>query len=115
MTTGNDAESTESNLTPISQRINVKTKVLAEFCCRNHIRKLAFFGSVLRDDFRRESDIDVLVEFEPGKTPGFGMIDIEDELTKLAGRKVGLRTPQDLRRYFRDQVVREARSLYVAA
>ncbi len=85
---------------------------LAEFCRKHHIRKLSLFGSVLRDDFRPDSDIDVLVEFEPGKTPGFGIIGMEDELSQMLGRKVDLRTPQDLSRYFRDQVVREAKALY---
>ena len=84
---------------------------IANFCRRNHIRKLSFFGSVLRDDFGPGSDVDVLVEFEPGHVPGFfRLFDIEEELSSLlGGRKVDLRTPEDLSRYFRAEVI--ARSL----
>lgn len=95
-----------------SQRFSIPKDRLAEFCCKHHITRLALFGSVLRDDFRPDSDIDVLVEFEPGHVPGFGIIDIENELSRLLGRKVDLRTPNDLSRYFREQVVREARVEY---
>jgi len=65
---------------------------LAVFCRKHHIQKLAFFGSVLRDDFRPDSDIDVLVEFEPGKTPGFAFVSIADELQGIFGREVDLLT-----------------------
>ena len=84
---------------------------IANFCRRNHIRKLSFFGSVLRDDFGPGSDVDVLVEFEPGHVPGFfRLFDMEEELSSLlGGRKVDLRTPEDLSRYFRAEVI--ARSL----
>jgi hypothetical protein len=84
---------------------------IANFCRRNHIRKLSFFGSVLREDFGPESDVDVLVEFKPGHVPGFfRLFDVEEELSSLlGGRKVDLRTPEDLSRYFRDEVI--ARSL----
>ena len=76
------------------------------FCRRNNVRRLSLFGSVLTARFRPESDIDVLIEFEPGKVPGrFGLIGMEQELTAKLGRKVDLRTPQELSRYFRDQVV----------
>jgi predicted nucleotidyltransferase len=83
---------------------------IAEFCQRHHIRKLSLFGSVLRDDFRPESDIDFLVEFEPGKTPGFfKLVGMEIELSKmLNGRKIDLRTPNELSIYFRDRVMAEA-------
>ncbi len=99
------------------QRIAVSKEVLAAFCRRHHIRSLAFFGSVLRDDFRPDSDVDVLVEFDPGETPGFlKLADMEAELsTLLGGRRVDLRTPQDLSRYFRDEVVRQANVVYAAA
>jgi len=91
-------------------RVNAPKRKLAAFCRHHHIKSLALFGSVLRDDFRPDSDIDVLVEFEPGKTPGFFTIaEMEDELSLLFGnRKVDVRTPQDLSRYFRDRVLREA-------
>ena len=87
---------------------------IAEFCQRYHVHKLSFFGSVLRDDFRPESDIDVLVEFEPGKTPGFAIVTMQQELSELfAGRTVDLRTPQELSRYIRDRVMAEALVQYV--
>jgi predicted nucleotidyltransferase len=94
--------------------IPVPGKKIREFCRRNSIEKLSFFGSVLRSDFGPDSDIDVLVEFEEGKTPGlFGMSALEQELTTiLEGRKIDLRTPADLSRHFRGQVVKEARVIY---
>jgi predicted nucleotidyltransferase len=85
---------------------------IAEFCQRHHIRQLALFGSILRDDFTPQSDIDILVQFEPGHTPGFAFIDLQDQLSKLLGRTVDLNTPQDLSRYFRDQVMAEAEVIY---
>jgi hypothetical protein len=94
-------------------KIRIPRKKLEEFCRRNHIRKLAFFGSVLRDDFGLESDIDVLVEFEPGKTPGFAFFGMQEELSEILGRKVDLNTPGFLSKYFRDEIIREARVEYV--
>ena len=90
-----------------------KTKI-AEFCQTNHIRRLALFGSVLREDFRPESDIDVLVEFEPAHVPGlFDIARMERELSAIfGGRKVDLRTAEDLSRYFRQDVLREAEVQY---
>lgn len=85
------------------QQSDLQEKI-AEFCRRNHIRKLAFFGSVLRPDFGPGSDIDVLVEFEPGHTPGFAFFDMQEELTVLLGRQVDLHTPKSLSPYFRTQV-----------
>lgn len=93
-------------------RFAIAQEKLAEFCRRHHIKKLSLFGSVLRDDFGPDSDIDVLVEFEVGHVPGFGIIAMEDELSRLAGRRVDLRTAGDLSRYFREQVVREAQVEY---
>lgn len=81
-------------------------------CQQYFIRKLALFGSVLRDDFRPDSDVDILVEFEPGHTPGFDFIDIQDKLSDIIGRTIDLNTPQDLSRYFRDQVLAEAEVIY---
>lgn len=88
----------------------VPKEELSEFCHKYSIRKLAFFGSVLRDDFRPDSDIDVLVEFRPDHTPGFlKFAAVERELSHLLGdKKVDLRTPQDLSRYFRDEVTSSA-------
>jgi len=87
---------------------------IADFCERQYIRRLSLFGSVLRADFRPEGDIDVLVEFEPGHVPGFfRLFDLEEELSRLSGgRKVDLRTPQDLSRYFRDEVLAHAEVQY---
>ena len=87
---------------------------IAEFCERRHIRRLSLFGSVLREDFRPESDIDLLVEFEPGHVPGFfGLFDMEEELSRVfGGRRIDLRTPQDLSRYFRDEVMAHAEVQY---
>lgn len=84
----------------------VPKEKIADFCRRNHIRKLALFGSVLREDFGPDSDIDVLVEFEPGHVPGFfRLFDMEEDLSSVfGGRKVDLRTPQELSRYFREEV-----------
>ena len=96
----------------ISRRFNISKRQLEVFCHRHHIKKLSLFGSVLREDFRPESDIDILVEFETGHVPGFGIIKMEKELAQLLGRKVDVRTPADLSRYFRDEVVREARVEY---
>lgn len=86
---------------------------LAAFCRNNQIAKLSLFGSVLREDFSPDSDVDVLVEFEEGHTPGFfGLARMEEELSELFGRKVDLRTPQDLSRYFRDEVMGTATVQY---
>jgi predicted nucleotidyltransferase len=97
---------------PAPVRIKIPKEKLAEFCRRRHIKKLSLFGSVLRDDFGPDSDVDVLVEFETGHTPGFAIIDMENELSGMVGRKVDMRTPNDLSRYFRDRVVRESRVEY---
>ena len=99
----------------MSARIQVPRDRLAEFCRRNHIRRLSLFGSVLRDDFTPASDVDMLVEFEPGHTPGPAFITIQDELSDLLGRRVDLNTPACLSRYFRQTVLDEAEVLYVAA
>jgi len=96
------------------KNIIVPRSEIAKFCQRNHIRRLYLFGSALRDDFRPDSDVDVLVEFEPGHVPGFfRLFDMEAELSALfGGRKVDLRTPQDLSRYFRDEVLATAELHY---
>ena len=96
-------------------RIQVPQEEIAAFCQRHQIRKLALFGSVLRDDLRSESDVDVLVEFEPGTIVGLRFFEIEQELSKLLGQKVDLNTPGFLSKYFRDQVLAEAETLYVTA
>ena len=86
---------------------------IAGFCKRNHIRKLSLFGSVLHGDSRPDSDIDLLVEFAPGHIPGFfKFAHMERELSEIMGRKVDLRTPQELSKYFRDEVLSEAEVQY---
>jgi len=87
---------------------------IAEFCRKHYIKKLAIFGSVLRSDFRDDSDIDVLVEFEPGQTPGLAFFAMEEELSTILGRKVDLNTPQFLSKYFRDKIMKEAVVHYAA-
>jgi predicted nucleotidyltransferase len=96
-------------------QLSINRERVADFCRRHHIRRLALFGSVLRHDFRADSDVDVLVEFEHGHVPGFAFVDLQDELSALIGRRVDLHTPGSLSRYFRDRVVREAQDQYVAA
>ena len=96
-------------------KIAVPKEQIAEFCRKHYIRKLALFGSVLRDDFGPKSDVDVLVEFEPGKTPGLAFFAMQDELSQVLGYPVDLNTSQCLSRYFRDEVLAEAEAVYVAS
>jgi hypothetical protein len=96
-------------------RIPLDQEKIAEFCRKHHVRKFAFFGSVLWDDFRPDSDVDVLVEFEPGHVPGLGFFTMEAELSEILGHKVDLNTPSFLSRYFRDQVTAEAEVQYVSS
>ena len=94
--------------------LEIPEEKIAGFCKRNHIRRLALFGSVLREDFGPDSDIDIIVEFEENFTPGlFRIFDMEDELSEIfGGRKIDLRTPADLSRYFRDDVIRKSELCY---
>jgi len=85
---------------------------VAEFCRRRHIRRLALFGSVLREDFGPNSDVDVLVDFEPGHTPGLAFFAMQEELSRIVGRTVDLHTPRFLSPYFRDEVMAEAEVVY---
>jgi uncharacterized protein len=96
-------------------RISVPMETIASFCRRHHIRRLALFGSVLRDDFGPDSDVDVLVEFDPDHIPGLAFFAMQDELSEIIGRRVDLNTPGFLSPYFRDQVMAEADVLYDAA
>ncbi len=96
-------------------RIDIPRDIVAEFCRRNRIRRLALFGSVLRDDFRPDSDVDVLVEFEPDARVGLRFFALELELSEILGRKVDLNTPGFLSDYFRDEVLAEAEVQYDAA
>lgn len=95
--------------------ISFDPQELATFCRERGIRKLSLFGSVLRDDFSPNSDLDVLVEFMPGQTPGLAFFGYGDELAKLIGRKVDLNTPGFLSKYFRSDVLREAVTIYEQA
>jgi len=96
--------------------INFPSEAIAAFCRRHYIRRLALFGSVLRDDFTKQSDVDVLVEFEPGHRVGLiRLAGIEEELSQLVGRRVDLNTPGFLSPYFRDRVLAEAEVQYDAA
>ena len=88
---------------------------LTAFCLRHHIKRMGLFGSAIREDFGPDSDIDVLVEFEPGKVPGFNFFSIQEELSRLFGRTINLNTPGSLSDYFRDQVISETQLLYDAA
>ena len=99
-----------------TRRLRVDQQALADLCRRHHIARLALFGSVLGVEFSPESDIDVLVEFEPQKTPGyFRFAEIGFELEELFGRRVDLHTPGSLSRFFRDDVLRSAEPIYGAA
>jgi uncharacterized protein len=97
--------------------IKIQKQKLAAYCKKNHIKKLAFFGSFIRDDFDSDSDIDILVEFEKGQTPGFfDLIRMEEQLSHFFhGKEVDLRTPNDLSRYFRDRVISNAEVIYAAS
>lgn len=92
---------------------NVDEEKLSQVCRKYYVRKLSVFGSTVHGEARDDSDLDILVEFIPGHVPGFfTFIDLQDELSAIFGRPVDLRTPQDLSKYFRDNVVKEAQQLY---
>jgi predicted nucleotidyltransferase len=95
--------------------IKIPPEVIAAFCRRHHIQRLSLFGSILRSDFRPDSDVDVLVEFELGHTPGLAFFAMQDELSELLGRNVDLHTAGSLSNYFRNQVLAEAEVQYDAA
>ena len=95
--------------------VSVEEEKIAAFCRKHHVRRLAFFGSTLHADSTTDSDLDVLVEFEPDHVPGLAFFAMEAELSELLGRKVDLNTPRFLRPYFRDQVLAEAEVQYAQA
>ncbi len=101
----------------LETRFPIAKNRLADFCRHHQVRKLSLFGSLLRDDFCDASDVDVLVEFEPGaKVSLFKLYDLEQELSQLlGGRRVDINTPKSLSKHFRDQVLAEAEVLYVQA
>jgi predicted nucleotidyltransferase len=93
--------------------IDIPRQELAEFCRRNCIRKMSLFGSILRDDFRPESDVDVLVEFEPGARVGLiTLAGMEIELSRIPGHKAEMHTPKGLHPLFRDEVLAAAEVQY---
>lgn len=96
-------------------RIDIPEEKIAEFCRRHNIRRLALFGSVLGNDFTSDSDVDVLVEFEPGTRMGLKFFALQEELSQILGRKVDLNTPGFLSKYFRDRVMEEAEDQYASA
>lgn len=97
----------------MSPKVVIDRDRVAEFCRRHHIRRLALFGSVLREDFRPDSDIDVLVEFDPDHVPGYAIISIQDELSALlGGREVDLLTPKSISPLIRDRVLADAQVQY---
>ena len=96
----------------MSVKIDIPKEKIAAFCRRNRIRRLALFGSVLRDDFKPESDVDVLVDFEPGARVGLRFFSMEQELSEIVGSEVELHTPGFLSKYFRDEVMAEAEVQY---
>ena len=95
--------------------IEIPRDQITDFCRRHRVRKLALFGSVLRDDFSPSSDIDVLVEFEPGTRMGLRFFTLQEDLSRILRRKVDLNTEGFLSRYFRDDVLAEAETIYDAA
>jgi predicted nucleotidyltransferase len=99
----------------IDERVKVRPERLGSLCRRYHVVRLSLFGSVLGEDFRPESDLDVLVEFEPGRTPGFEFVRLQRELSELFGYTVDLHTYHSLSRYFRDDVLRESRTIFDAS
>ena len=101
----------------MNEQVSVSKDALAAFCREHGIKRLAVFGSALRDDFGPESDVDVLVEFEPDRIPGLlGVAGLELELSRLfSGRKVDLRTPEDLSSYFRQEVLATAEVQFAQA
>ena len=97
------------------KNISLDQNAIGRFCRERKIRRLALFGSVLRDDFRPDSDVDVLVEFDARHIPTLlNVADMEQELSAIVGRRVDLRTPEDLSRYFRDDVLAQAEVQYAA-
>lgn len=92
--------------------ISYSQEQINSFCRENNIKKMAFFGSVLRDDFGPESDVDILVEFEPGRTPGLKFFTLQQKLSEILGKKVDLNTPAFISEYFREGVMQEAQILY---
>lgn len=92
--------------------IPITEERIAEFCRKNHIARLSFFGSVLRNDFRPDSDVDVLVEFEEGKIPGLAFFRMQEEFANMVGRKVDLLTPDSIKSHYRQNILSSAKEYY---
>ncbi|MEX0655432.1 MAG: nucleotidyltransferase family protein [Phycisphaeraceae bacterium] len=92
--------------------LSINEDALRQFCRRHHIIEMRLFGSVLRDDFGRDSDVDVLVRFAPGQSPGWEIVDIEQELGELIGRKVDLITFGGLKPWWRDEILPRSEVIY---
>ena len=100
--------------TKLQERLELPIEAIADFCRKHHIRRLAIFGSALTDRFRPDSDVDVLAEFEPAKTPGFALVSVEAELSETLGRKVDLITIASLKPRVRSRVTSQAEAIYSA-
>jgi len=101
------------NVLSLQSNLEIPLSKIRRFCAKNHIRKLALFGSILTKRFRKNSDVDILVEFDSKHIPGLiGISQMEHELEEMIGRRVDLRTPNDLSPYFRNEVIAEAYHLY---
>ncbi len=96
-------------------QIAIPAKPIEEFCRKHAIRRLSLFGSALREDFSADSDIDVLVEYEPGRVPGLAFFSQQEELSRILGRQVDLNTLEDLSPALRERVMKESEPYYVAA
>lgn len=99
----------------VTKRVQARPEELEKVCRRYHVAKLSLFGSALGEDFGPQSDLDVLVEFEPGRAPGFEFVSLQRELSELFGYSVDLHTYHSLSRYFRDDVVRQSRTIFDAS
>lgn len=97
----------------MNKNLVISKNEIAQFCRKHHIRQLSVFGSALKDDFGKDSDVDILVEFQEDHVPGFAFFDMELELSQIIGRKVDLNTPNFLSRYFRDSIIKTAEVQYV--
>lgn len=95
--------------------ITITEERIADFCRKNHIVRLSFFGSVLREDFRADSDVDVLVEFQEGKIPGLSFFTMEEEFAQMVGRKVDLLTPGSIKPHLRQRILSSAKEYYAEA
>lgn len=96
----------------MAKSVEVDRQLLEYLCRRYNVERISLFGSVLREDFGPQSDVDAIVEFEQGRTPGFGFVRLQRELSELIGNQIDLHTYHSLSRYFRDEVMRESEVLY---